>query len=163
MPRASTASWALQFIPARGRKLRSNPSIKQNYPITIYPRKGTETLYAFGTNPPLRHYNLSPQGDGNFCSHTVHFLYFLLQFIPARGRKRFSVQPMIKYLLLQFIPARGRKRFVLCTFCLRWDYNLSPQGDGNMGVLCVLRHFSITIYPRKGTETQRRLLTCQRS
>ena len=34
------------------------------------------------------------------------------------------------------------------------NYNLSPQGDGNVnGVVRFFRAFKITIYPRKGTET----------
>ena len=57
---------------------------------------------------------------------------------------------------LQFIPARGRKhQSVLQTLRCTAYYNLSPQGDGNIYFRCVKAFcLCITIYPRKGTETQ---------
>ena len=78
-------------------------------------------------------------------------------------------------LRLQLIPVRGRKQFALTHACEPFDYNLSPQGDGNsklLGWKYVIsdynlspqgdgnlenRHnespFLITTYPRKGTVT----------
>ncbi len=57
---------------------------------------------------------------------------------------------------LQFIPARGRKQTITVCICqMDNNYNLSPQGDGNiLGSASDNLNLGITIYPRKGTETQ---------
>ena len=122
--------------------------------ITTYPRKGTET----GTRMPpctlLLNYNLSPQGDGNDMFSNAANIEKILQLIPARGRKPYCLSLLENPLKLQLIPARGRKRSLICLAPRRWNYNLSPQGDGNVTVVVFLRHiFAITTYPRKGTET----------
>ena len=56
-----------------------------------------------------------------------------LQFIPARGRKPVPVLLILTADKLQFIPARGRKPFEpFCSFSLESYCNLSPRGDGNL-------------------------------
>ena len=121
----------LQFIPARGRKLR--PAGEEVIPegIAIYPREGTETKarrsMTFGRS---------------------------LQFIPARGRKRSRVISLTRFdgiaiypregtetgsgswcwrtRQLQFIPARGRKHDFASSIFVMPHCNLSPRGDGNI-------------------------------
>ena len=104
--------FALQFIPARGRK-RPKLFVKLNSfaKIAIYPREGTET----SALPRLREERP-------------------LQFIPARGRKHVIRARENIGFTLQFIPARGRKLPWL-PFCPFLPYcNLSPRGDGNFHV-----------------------------
>ena len=70
--------------------------------------------------------------------------------------------PEIKYfslflrtaLLFQLIPVRGRKQNILLLLDVVCNFNLSPQGDGNLSACKsdMLENF-ISTYPRKGTET----------
>ena len=122
----------LQFIPARGRKQRGDAAggkrvrcnlsprgdgnnFKIPHRITvvvaIYPREGTETHPSTSlVLSPSAGCNLSPRGDGNLFTSTRTFNPGLLQFIPARGRKRSRRPHRLHWPPLQFIPARGRKR-----------------------------------------------------
>ena len=101
--------------------------------ITTYPRKGTETTAELINRLPNAHYNLSPQGDGNFHAATSRLRASILQLIPARGRKQ------------KFIVSHG----------IFLHYNLSPQGDGHLRARDqTYRQSKITTYPRKGTETE---------
>ena len=57
-------------------------------------------------------------------------------------------------LLLQFIPARGRKQFtVYNNVRVGRCCNLSPRGDGNRFTHRMLFISWVAIYPREGTET----------
>ena len=122
----------LQFIPARGRKQRGDAAggkrvrcnlsprgdgnnFKIPHRITvvvaIYPREGTETHPSTSlVLSPSAGCNLSPRGDGNLFTSTRTFNPGLLQYIPARGRKRSRRPHRLHWPPLQFIPARGRKR-----------------------------------------------------
>ena len=114
-PSASGGKWgkSLQFIPARGRKQRGDAAggkrvrcnlsprgdgnnFKIPHRITvvvaIYPREGTETHPSTSlVLSPSAGCNLSPRGDGNLFTSTRTFNPGLLQFIPVRGRKPFSL------------------------------------------------------------------------
>ena len=103
--------YAFQLIPARGRKLIQIMTSAKTFHISTYPRKGTETVATF--------------------SGELHVDAF--QLIPARGRKPRYNKVLLKTLLFQLIPVRGRKRGDLHCACTGLDFNLSPQGDGNLG------------------------------
>ena len=105
---------------------------------------------------PILGCNSSPRGDGNqlfrVCNARFHGV---LQFIPARGRKRMlGVLSYVKICVaihpregtettcavlsasvetLQFIPARGRKPVAVLGICgaRPCRCNSSPRGDGN--------------------------------
>ena len=167
--------------------------------ISTYPRKGTETIdvcryksnnkhfnlspQGDGNNPPVLgvlrsdNFNLSPQGDGNLSAHGTFCTLHRFQLIPARGRKHSVCLPIpfpVRFQLIpargrkpiaapvaapaaaistyprkgtetvvgnldsvtgifQLIPARGRKQqFSWLNLLLSCDFNLSPQGDGNV-------------------------------
>ena len=56
--------------------------------------------------------------------------------------------------VLQFIPARGRKPFTVAVNRRGRGCNLSPRGDGNFRDVAPVYHLiSVAIYPREGTET----------
>ena len=152
--------------------------------ITIYPRKGTETAASTRANIATGELQFIPARGRKPVSFSFFvFCFSPLQFIPARGRKLNSSSHLVKFSTitiyprkgtetqhfchrhyksygLQFIPARGRKLWACCFISLSgWNYNLSPQGDGN-GLVCVLDAVNlITIYPRKGTEPSSTLYT----
>ena len=78
-----------------------------------------------------------------------------LQLIPARGRKHFPATQWSRSAGLQLIPARGRKPLKGNILNQSADYNISPQGDGNVIISThsVACSCVIATYPRKGTET----------
>ena len=56
-----------------------------------------------------------------------------MQLIPARGRKQNIAIEVCIQTRLQLIPVRGRKPSIpIKPMSTRPDYNLSPQGDGNL-------------------------------
>ena len=121
----------IAIYPREGTETQVGTTIVFVSIIAIYPREGTETILLCG-----------------LCAHGCK----LLQFIPARGRKRFShLRPLLS-MTLQFIPARGRKQHCFTFFLFvgiaiypregtetNWTMqrlwslhcNLSPRGDGN--------------------------------
>ena len=149
-------SSGLQFIPARGRKLRSAVCPHQSATITIYPRKGTETS-GFRQGKDCRYYNLSPQGDGNQPAGQGRGCQPQLQFIPARGRKRGHNHIAAVNLKLQFIPARGRKPICSVRFgaCKRLQF-IPARGQKSTSAtgVCQQRRcfaFSYILFYRLGT------------
>ncbi len=79
-----------QLIPARGRKpLRSGGNVGFCN-ISTYPRKGTETPLLLQIRLFRKHFNLSPQGDGNPLEVAAMLASATFQLIPARGRKHLS-------------------------------------------------------------------------
>ena len=90
------------------------------------------------------------------AQRTLLILYFwLLQLIPARGRKLHGALAPRRSEPLQLIPARGRKRVSSPMISIRPYYNSSPRGDGNRHVESRLIIVTITTHPREGTETVR--------
>ena len=76
------------------------------------------------------------------------------QLIPARGRKHLNRHDDVSIGVFQLIPARGRKqRSIVDKAHLEVDFNLSPQGDGNLDRRTLVVELDILTYPRKGTET----------
>ena len=86
-------SLPLQFIPARGRKHRDKSLLNPPSNIAIYPREGTKTSSPCGLTTKSRNCNLSPRGDENRCAGHRTRPIIILQFIPARGRKRAGIKP----------------------------------------------------------------------
>ena len=100
----------MQFIPARGRK--------QFHFITFF-------LF-------LRDCNLSPRGDGNRLSSRSR-AYKVIAIYPREGTETKVVLQFFGLYVLQFIPARGRKPLpIQSTIFLAVNCNLSPRGDGNL-------------------------------
>ena len=124
---------ALQFIPARGRKLvfkfqtdwiqthcnlspRGDGNIAMQLSsfldadIAIYPREGTETLADIAAVMGRDHCNLSPRGDGNGSIRFTRLHIVDDCNLSPRGDGNFYLYFNPPVIELQFIPARGRKR-----------------------------------------------------
>ena len=137
------------FIPARGRKhfafLRCrllqrfslSPRGDGNllplfllplFPDFLYPREGTETTWC-----------RSP------CLYTADFLY------PRKGTETASGTVVISnFYLIFFIPARGRKQQVVVPAKFYLRFSLSPRGDGNLPAAHLVSDYQDFLYPRKG-------------
>ena len=100
--------------------------------ITIYPRKGTETAKD-GNLGTVGRLQFIPARGRKPAKSDVSKQMNALQFIPARGRKQTKTAKNTYRKQLQFIPARGRKREFIYRKVSNYNYNLSPQGDGNGG------------------------------
>ena len=99
----------LQFIPARGRKLVKVTHFKSTHIITIYPRKGTETLQLRRCPRRMPLIAIYPRKGTETCGNPPKPPGNRLQFIPVRGRKLDVALVCVTLDLLQFIPARGQK------------------------------------------------------
>ena len=75
--------------------------------VKLHPARGRKRIVRLCVNNQCD-CNFSPQGDGNDVLHQSSGT-ILLQFIPARGRKRCTAVLMCLCSVLQFIPARGQK------------------------------------------------------
>ena len=80
----------LQFIPARGRKLVKVTHFKSTHIITIYPRKGTETLQLRRCPRRMPLIAIYPRKGTETCGNPPKPPGNRLQFIPARGQKSTS-------------------------------------------------------------------------
>ena len=98
-------------------------------------------------------FNLSPQGDGNpVTSGSMHFRRVISTY-PRKGTET----NMILYLLvhLRIISTYPRKGTETCNSVFSSiikNFNLSPQGDGNITYSSYASFSSISTYPRKGTK-----------
>ena len=146
---------ALQFIPARGRKLPFRGGHLFRRRIAIYPRKGTETCYNIGGCfglalqfiPARGRKHEIPRSIKTCCVIAIYpregtetlLLFsmvfpFLIAIYPREGTEtRRGWTGRAGWRRLQFIPARGRKRTT--SSCKR------------------VIIYIIAIYPREGTET----------
>ena len=118
-----------QLISARGRKLVAVCISSPSFQISTYLRKGTETTFLRHQCCYKRHFNLSPQGDGNVAMNPLGWTKLRFQLIPVRGRKHKEDDSGFYFAeLFQLIPARGRKRRRnLPVIHNIIHFNLSPQ------------------------------------
>ena len=101
---------------------------------------------------------ISPQGDGNTSKdRTMQYAFIVLALnFPARGRKRYDLltNELSQAVLALNFPARGRKPleehhvpiYVPISIRLFWPL-ISPQGDGNDGMMNLLRHGQFLFWP----------------
>ena len=132
-----------QLIPARGRKLYNCTSFQIHIDISTYPRKGTETHRHCFRRCTAAHFNLSPQGDGNFYIIIFSISRQIFQLIPARGRKPQGLFIVVELVAISTYPRKGTETY-------------RPTCSGLFGI-------RISTYPRKGTETDRHRLGRWRS
>ena len=84
-------------------------------------------------------FNLSPQGDGNMMAAFLMILPTTFQLIPARGRKRSSQNVATLRNVISTYPRKGTETRCRPRPCNDgYDFNLSPQGDGNLDIILYL-------------------------
>ena len=135
------------------------------FAITTYPRKGTVTLRLQCTYRHMRrHYNLSPQGDGNLSGLVLLRHKLRITTHPRKGTVTGMCHPVtLRQHNYNLSPQGDGNTFPLTFATVVVYYNLSPQGDGNL-MRMSFPYFlpSITIYPRKGTVTDAPGYGCRR-
>ena len=103
--------------------------------VSIYPRKGTETLLAYPEHG-LLFVSIYPR-KGTETGKTLKAIYWdLVSIYPRKGTET------------------GRTHSKRPT---HWRLYLSPQGDGNFWLPLLFQLLQVSIYPRKGTETSAHL------
>ena len=82
------------------------------------------------------------------------FLTFIAIYPREGTETRAIMMVVVLDWLLQFIPARGRKPLYFNAHALAMDIAIYPrEGTETLGVGGVSRNLPIAIYPREGTET----------
>ena len=78
-----------------------------------------------------KHYNLSPQGDGNFMKES-YFSFATITTYPRKGTVTCWYRPSLQCRDITTYPRKGTETDLLDALVIRLtNYNLSPQGDGN--------------------------------
>ena len=110
------------------------------------------------------YYNLSPQGDGNKNAATPTLTATALQLIPARGRKP-SSDPLelCATATITTYPRKGTEtHLVESSVQLHVDYNLSPQGDGNLAYPVLYSYMvKLQLIPARGQKSTSATGVCQ--
>ena len=121
----------LQFIPARGRKLYSLSRFSQLTGLQFIPARGRKRIPILVHIFPL-YYNLSLQGDGKLLGAPTPSSAYNYNLSPQGDGNVWFCIAHLSAPRLQFIPARGRKLSVYFMFSLFLSF--------------------IAIYPREGTK-----------
>ena len=116
----------------------------------LYPREGTETARgkprpAFGADFLYPREGTETTWCRSPCLYTADFLY------PRKGTETASGTVVISnFYLIFFIPARGRKQQVVVPAKFYLRFSLSPRGDGNLPAAHLVSDYQDFLYPRKG-------------
>ena len=167
MPRA----WAIQLIPARGRKpftrslpvnelnsthprkgteTRTAPQPSLRFGNSTHPRKGTETFGQSYSAGSRSQFNSSPQGDGNRCEGGERVTVWKFNSSPQGDGNKSALADKANRGKFNSSPQGDGNASNVMRVTWGPQFNSSPQGDGNIALPDFVQTVTIQLIPARG-------------